>query len=191
MSDHHVRYIKDLSEAEKFEIKEVLLNEKFTNCKINNEIISFQDGIRCYDLRNTDIYSEDGLQMYMDLVDFLEKNYSYKPKYSTTLNSKIKELGGDVDAACEQLAHWKIKDSKYLSSQGWEMELNIDAIYSVEIKGNNHLIVETKNEDDQVIACVFQGEMSNLWSMISTKRETLFENSSLGYLLNNISQKLQ
>lgn len=194
---HSKIYIRDLKEEDKLLIKEALQEDSFGPVKISLNRISFKEGYRGYELISTNIFGDDeiiedesdGLIMDIDLLRFLKDNYYMKTKYCKSLNERLSQKK-DIEAACESMG-WEVVETKTMNEKEWYLELPIDMIVSVHIKGKPHLVLDMALEDGDSEAMVLEGDMANLWGMISTRKKILFPNGKYSFVevLENISNK--
>jgi len=175
-----MKLIENLSKSEKKLIINILEKDGFTDIVNENRSILFKKGLRDFTLRSTNFKenSDTGLLLSFDLETFLKNNYQLKPKYTKSLLDKL-DSQGSVDAACDFLG-WEVMSAKTMITdyKAWNAELDIDEIYEVRIRSINHVIVGDR---------VFEGDLSNLWGMISSNAKDLLNGTMLLDYLNEIN----
>lgn len=172
-----MKLVRDMIEKEKFKIVEALKADGFTNIDIQEPYISFQKGLRQFQLISTDINNKEdmGLRLDFKFDEFMQNNYEHKSRHTVSLSDAVERMGS-IDEACEDLG-WKVLQVKYLQKQnsGWKAGLHAEEVYELLIGSLKHIVVDGE---------VYAGELSRLWLMGTTSADELLAGTRLLNVLN-------
>lgn len=166
--------IKELSEAKRNKIIELIKEAGFKILHKGNTRIEFAKGYRLFTLNSTDTDDfEFGLTTSVDLEKFLKDNFKEKPKHSISLKEQLykkekQESLNDIETAFKNLG-WKVLffyDSTSATLDKFNEDPLGDSLYEVSIRELSHVVLEEE---------VFEGDIAPLLAMAKKKPKDIFE----------------
>lgn len=181
-----MKTVEELSDSQKQKISNLLDQEGYKKINVGSRSISFQKGLRQYELRSTALNdNEDGLIIDFDYPAFMKSQYEEKTRHTVSLKEAI-EKKGSVEEACDYLG-WKIQREEHFNKpdSAWKADLHTDFVYEVRVGDHIHLIVNETDADGNAGAKVYAGTIDALWLMGSEDAESLLSGSNLPTLLSS------
>lgn len=179
--------IKELSEAKKNKIIELIKEAGFKILHKGNTRIEFSKGYRFFTLNSTDTSDfEFGLTTGINLEKFLKDNFKEKPKHSISLKEQLykkekQESLNDIETAFKNLG-WTVTffyDSTTATLDKFNEDPLGDSLYEVSIRDLSHVVLE---ED------VFEGDIAPILALTRKKPQEIFEELNLMNVLEKIKK---